>query len=327
MKSQHYLFHYLLKSFRSAKIENSRLLCAVSGGIDSMSLLSLLLELKSSLNLKVSVVHVHHNSKEEKQKRFQDKAMNLVQTYCRNENIPFYVSQAKGDISDLSLSSESQMRAYRYEVFSQVLKKSQSDFLVLAHTADDLLETRLIRLIRGTGDQGIMAMSFRKKNLLRPFINVNRSDIQDFAVKNKLQWEEDPSNRLYKDSLRNWIRHKWLKQLEKKRPGSLKTLSRSLEIMSKQAKNQQKRIKNIYQQISYKNSLHRDLLVKLSTPDIGKILAYYMFSQGLKNYSLSHVQELMKRLKSSKKKSTFYLLGKNWEINPQWISIKEKNKS
>ena len=364
-KSQHYLFHYLLKKIRSPKFTGSRFLCAVSGGVDSMSLLSLLLELKNILDLKISVVHVHHNSKNKNQKEFQDKAMNLVKEFCLKNTIPFYSPPSKGNKNNSSqatqdsankqtnnkavtksvlpdqispqklstqdtkhnaLSSEAQMRAYRYKIFSQVFKESKSDFLVLAHSANDLLETRLIRLIRGTGEQGLSAMFFQKKDLLRPLIQINRSQIEDYATKIKLKWQEDPSNRICKNNLRNWIRHKWLKQLEKQRPGSIKALSRSLKLLSQHAEDQQKRIQNLYKKISHKHSLQRNLLLQLSTKDIYKILAYYIYKQGLKNYSLSHIQEIIKRLRGPQKNTSFQLLGKTWEINSYGIFIKEKNK-
>ncbi len=341
-------------------LKNKRLLVAVSGGVDSMTLLSVLWEVKSVLNLHISVVHVHHGSTDKKQRQFQDRAIKTVQNFwhslvaCekkQNNNIYICFTQPnskhqklkhlafneKKNIQKLEQKvvshsktrkslppSEAEMRKLRYQAFADILKKSKADYLILAHTEDDLLETRLIRLIRGTGEQGLKAMSFKKNKLIRPFIHINRSRIIDYAKKTKLKWSEDPTNQSLEYSFRNWIRREWLPILEKKRPGSVRTLSQSLNLVSQKAQNSQKRIKTICQGLIKTNSLRRDIISSFSLIDKKKILAYYIKQQGFKNYQASHILEMLKHINRAQKKFYFSLLGQTWKMNKEWLSPQTK---
>ena len=326
-KSKHFLFHYLLKQFQSVDLNGVHLLVGVSGGVDSMALLNVLLELKKVLSLRISVVHVHHGAKDKKQSEFQNQAAVIVKTFCMENHLTFYCNKSVNSVwlkGDKVAGNEAEMRKYRYHIFSDYIKESKADYLVLAHTADDLLETRLIRLIRGTGEQGLAAMSFKSNRFVRPFIRINRSRVMDYVRKQKIKWCEDPSNKSIDYSLRNWIRHEWLPQLEKHRPGSMEALSRSLDLIVCTADSNQKRIKKICQGLIFNQSLRRDIISSFSTVDTQKILAYYMRTQGFKNYRFSHILELLKQMKRPRKIFTFSLLGKTWKMSPHWLSLDRK---
>jgi len=333
-KSKHDLFHRLLKQLRKAKLTNKHFLLAVSGGLDSMTLLFLLLELKTLLKNKISVVHIHHGSAQKAQKKFQDQAAKMIKTFCTKHNIDFYsnkwvtknylipLEEVKKPISD----SEAHLRKYRYQLFALCMKQSLADNLLLAHNQDDLLETRLIRLIRGTGKQGLLSMSFKRGLLIRPFIQVSRATIKDYAKKRRLKWCEDPSNQSTDYSLRNWIRHEWLTLLEKKRPGSLKAMARSLELISEQAKEKQASIKMISQRLIKNQSLRIDLLQLFPLTTKKSIIAYYLKKQGVKNYSTSCIIDLLNKIstyKISNYKTTqsFSLVGQNWKLNKLWLNL------
>ena len=337
-KSKHFLFHYLLKQFQSIELKDCHLLVGVSGGIDSMVLLSVLLEVRKVLNLIISVVHVHHEAKDKIQGQFQNQAAATVKNFCKENNIQCYCNKSVYSVNADSLviknkkflfslpagANEAEMRKYRYQIFSCYIKKSKADYLVLAHTANDLLETRLIRLIRGTGEQGLMAMSFRSDKLIRPFIHISRSQIIDYARRRKIKWYEDPSNQSVEYSFRNWIRKEWLPQLEKKRPGSVEAVSRSLSLIARTANNDQKRIRKICQGLIRNHSLRRDFTSAFSLADKKKILAYYIKKQGLKDYRASHIMELLKQMDRPQKNFTFSLLGQTWKMSAQWLKPNEK---
>lgn len=341
-KSKHFLFHHLLQQFQSIELKDCHLLVCVSGGVDSMVLLSVLLEVKRVLNLMISAVHVHHGAEKKEQKKFQDQAAVTVKKFCVENSIKCYGNEAvcsvngglllqkKRNHSNVffnSCGNEAEMRKYRYRIFSDCIKKSKADYLVLAHTADDLLETRLIRLIRGTGEQGLMAMSFRSDILIRPFIHISRSQIVDYARQRKLKWCEDPSNQAAEYSFRNWIRHEWLPQLEKKRPGSVEAISRSLNLIARTASNDQQRIRKICQSLIKNQSLRRDFISTFSLADKKKILAYYIKKRGLKNYRASHILELLKQMNRLQKNFTFSLLGETWKMGPHWLSSCKKKQN
>ena len=319
-KLNHPLFHHVLKKLRSEKIENKDLLVAVSGGVDSICLLALLLEIKSVLNITLSAVHVHHGSINKKQKKFQNQAFNMVKQFCKKNGITLY----NKTLSPNKKSSEESMRRERYAFFSECMKENKVDYLVLAHTADDLLETRLIRLIRGTGRQGLMAMAFKNKKLLRPFVDVTRQQVLNYANEKHISWCEDPSNQSSEYSFRNWIRNNWLLSLEQKRSGALKTLAKSIELIVKSSVKEQNRVSYLYNLVVIDQNINRKGFKKLSHKDRTEVLVYYMRKQHFKNYSLFHIEELMKQLDRPQKKFTFSLLGQAWDVTPLWLSPRMK---
>ncbi len=320
-KSKHFLFHFLLKEFRHAKLKYGHFLVAVSGGKDSIALLALLIELKSVIFQKLSVVHVHHGSHYKQQKKFQDTALKVVKNFCQKNNIDFYTNKKKPTKEN---HSEDFLRKYRYKIFNYYFKKISADYLLLAHTADDLLETRLFRLIRGTSTQGLLAMSFKNQHLIRPLLKISRLQIESYIKKSKLKFSEDPSNHSVSANFRSWLRLKWLKPLENKQPGSLKSLARSLDVITCLSKSrEQSFLKKIQQSI---NGLYlcRDILLEFSYSEQSQIIAYYFRTNGFTNYGVSHIEEFIKQITSSKKRLTFFLLEKKWIGTQKTITFKDK---
>jgi len=228
-KSHSPLFHQTLKIFKELGIQNKKMLVGVSGGMDSMVLMSLLQELSSVCQLELFICYIHHGlTQHKKTKNYREKAYKLISQTCEKNTLVFLSSKSKK-----SLKSEEDFRNFRHSEFQKFLKQKQADWIVLAHNQNDLLETRLINLIRGTGLQGLNSMKFYQAPYLRPLLNISREEIKKYAKACKLSFLEDPSN---KDNfyLRNWIRKKWLKDLEKKRAGSIKSLSKSLELLSQE---------------------------------------------------------------------------------------------
>ena len=130
--------------------------------------------------------------------------------------------------------------------------------------------------------------------LLRPLVFSSREEIKDYAEKNKLKWLEDPSN---KNTLffRNWLRKEWLPLLEKKRPQSLVSLSRSLSLIA-----EVERDFPLNDFISEKG-IKRKSLLELGPVNQKQVLAYYMREKQLAGYSLSHIEELQKYISRPQK--------------------------
>ena len=125
------------------------------------------------------------------------------------------------------LAGEAALRDFRHSRLDSLRREKRAQWTALAHHSEDLLETRLIRLIRGCGETGLAAMKPLDPPLLRPFLSVMREEIKDYALSYKLSWAEDPGNQ-DKRFLRNWLRNQWLPDLEKKRPGGVRRLAASL---------------------------------------------------------------------------------------------------
>ncbi len=111
---------------------------------------------------------------------------------------------------ELKTSSEEEAREARYRVLREEAKKSGSNGIVTAHHHDDLFETVLINVIRGTGRHGLTP--FSDDSILRPMLNIRRSQIELYASEHNIEWAEDPSNKDTK-YLRNRIRHELIPNL------------------------------------------------------------------------------------------------------------------
>ena len=309
MKASHLpLFHQILEQLKKKKITKKKLLIAVSGGVDSIALLDLVYETSKILKLKYTVAHIHHGLNVS---RYRNKTQIFVHSLCEGMCIPFLTNEPQQN----KISSETQMRQFRYKYLNQWMEKYKYDYLVLAHTIDDLLETRLIRMIRGTGKEGLSSMQFLQQNQLRPLIHTTKTDILQYAQMRKLEWIEDPSNQ-NSTTIRNWIRKKWLPKLEKKRAGSIHNLSQSLERISQALLNN-----NSY--LLHTQSLPRKEILQCTLTEQRQWLASYMKQKRISNYTHRHIEELLKHIRSNKKNIKLFMLGKGWLITLDEIRIQD----
>ncbi|MBI4394764.1 MAG: tRNA lysidine(34) synthetase TilS [Candidatus Omnitrophica bacterium] len=191
-------------------IERSEtVLVAVSGGQDSVTLLHLLLELRKPWKLKLGILHINHG--------LRGKASDLDEAFVRalakKTKLPIDVLQAKMKQKERSakLSLEEGAREIRYQFFEKMAKVKRAQKIAVAHTQDDQAETVLMRVITGTGLQGLQAIRPKRKlngaYLIRPLIEIPRSEIQKYVKINRIHFREDKSNRSPR-FLRNRIRHR-----------------------------------------------------------------------------------------------------------------------
>lgn len=195
---------HLLDFFIDNKIDinNQKVVLAVSTGIDSMALLYSFLEIKDEMNLELIVCHVNHNRRE--QSKIEEE---FIKNFCLEKNIKCYV---KSLVFDSVENFQSQARNKRYEFFYWVMEKENASFLALAHHGDDLVETVLMRMLRGSSLEGYSAMKkvskFGNKIILRPFLDLERKDILSYQKNKNFIYYEDESNS-HLDYTRNKIRH------------------------------------------------------------------------------------------------------------------------
>jgi tRNA(Ile)-lysidine synthase len=272
-------------------------LLAVSGGVDSMVMAEVIFRWSRLLKIRLRVAHVHHGRGA--QRGYRDRAQKAAAKWCETRKIPFLTNEPE----DLELKSEAALREYRLKFLRDW--SADSDHVLFAHHQDDLLETRLMRLIRGTGAFGLRGMQLKRGKALRPLLECSRAEIENYARWRKLRFVADPSNQKT-GALRNWVRHIWLPQLEKKRPGASAAMARSLEILSENAVVEPK----------VDVGLRRDFMREISLPEREKAVANYLRSLGLKNYGRRHVREVLKRMDNVQKNPTFRMLGVVFEVTP-----------
>lgn len=184
----------------------SRLLVALSGGLDSAVLLRGLLQLKGKLALTVEAAHVDHALRA---KSAQD--ADFVSRLCSQLEVPLHLSRLSPPKE--SGNVEAWGREERYSFFSQCLIQRKLDFTVTAHQANDCAETLLMRLLSNKEPRGILAWDPQRR-LRRPLLDLGRRELADFAQQHGVSWVEDESNSDV-DFLRNKIRHQLIPVLER----------------------------------------------------------------------------------------------------------------
>lgn len=163
----------------------------VSGGPDSMALLSLLIQVKKALDIEIVCAHVNHNTGRPGQ--FEEQK--FVEKYCRNHNVTFETMTIE-DYGDDNFHNEAHTKRYNY--FSGLIKKYNAKYLFTAHHGDDLIETILMRIVRGSTLRGYSGFSKvidkGSYKIVRPLMNLTKEEILAYDKKNKIPYALDSSN-------------------------------------------------------------------------------------------------------------------------------------
>ena len=306
------LEHFVRQFLRIHEIENAKILLAVSGGLDSVALLRVMKSLQGAANLSLHICYVHHGpSSDFKQNQYRDQSSVFLKQLCERLNLPFHTNE----ISAKKMHSEAEFRDFRYQFLNQVMSQHQIQFLATAHHSEDLLETRLIRLIRGVGPDGLESMSEVSANMIRPFLRVSKQDLKTYLNSCEQDWCEDPSNQ-ESDYLRNWLRHHWLEALEKDFPGANRRLSESLQNISDSVS---RFSFSVYVDME---GIHRKLFMVLSREEKKRVLAYYLNILQVKNFTGNHLNEIIKYLDIPQTDHTFKVAGCYWQANAERISVR-----
>ncbi len=188
----------------------------VSGGADSMSLLSILLDLRKEYELNLVVVHINHGLRGEE----ANQDMNYVENFCRDKNIEF--RKKIYDIGRIAkenhISTEEAGRIKRYEAFYEVLCEYENVLgnkgkIAVAHNMDDSSETVLFNLFRGTGLKGLTGIPPARDNIIRPLLCVSRKEIEEYLAAKCIEYRTDKTN--FEDEYtRNKIRLNLLPYIE-----------------------------------------------------------------------------------------------------------------
>ena len=182
----------------------AKVLCAVSGGADSMCLLHWLYTNAQRLEITVCAAHFEHGLRGEESLRDRD----FVRGWCSERDIEFYTES--GDVNSFatenSLSTEEAARILRYNFLQAALERSGSDIIATAHNLEDNAETVLLNLTRGTGIKGLAGIPPVRDRIVRPLLGTGRAEIEEYDRENNVPYITDSSN-LSDDYSRNKIRH------------------------------------------------------------------------------------------------------------------------
>ena len=228
--------------------KGDRLIVGVSGGVDSMVLLHLLYACCEAFDLSLIVAHVNHGLRPAE----SEKEAELVQSEAARLGLPFEYGRfnVKEFQKTMGLSPQDAARRIRFHFFYNLLQRHDAQKIVLGHHADDQVETVLLRLIRGSGLQGLKGMlPIREGKVIRPLLGVWREKIQTFAVEKKIPFLLDSSN-LESDYLRNRIRLALIPLMEREyQPNFKEILLRTSNILREENDYLEKGAEAAYQEI------------------------------------------------------------------------------
>ena len=204
-------------------------LCAVSGGADSVCLLHALYRLRARMGFSLAAAHYNHQLRGEESDRDAVFVAQFVSLCCGEERLPdgrtlpaVPLYMGSGDVAGQAgvtgSGVEETAREMRYAFLQKAAREAGAQYIATAHTADDNAETVLFHLARGSGLRGLGGIPLVRDNIIRPLLTTTRRDVEDYLAYYALPHAEDSSNQC-DDYARNRIRHQVIPVLEELYPG------------------------------------------------------------------------------------------------------------
>ena len=292
--------HHLLE-------KGDRLIVGVSAGIDSMVLLHLLNAYRETYDLSLIVAHVNHGFRPEE----SEKEAELVRNEAGRLGFPF--EYGKFNVKEFQklggFSPQDAARRIRFHFFSDLLQKHRAQKIALGHNADDQVETILLRLLRGSGLEGLKGiLPNRQGRIIRPLIEVWKEEIKSFGLEKRIPFLLDSSN-LKKDYLRNGLRLALIPSIEKEYQPSFKEIVlRTSNFLREDNDYLEKGAEEVYRKIiieengslSFRVSEYRSLHRAIQWRVIKKVLERICTRQGgLDEGEWLNVHEICQKLEQS----------------------------
>jgi len=283
---------------------DKKLLVATSGGKDSMVLVHLFQKLK----LNFAIAHCNFQLRESE----SDGDENFVVAYAKQNDITCFVTKFNTENYSKShkLSTQVAARNLRYNWFNEILEQEKFDYIVTAHHADDVAETFMINLSRGTGLDGLIGIPSQNGNIVRPLLPFSRTEIENYVTENNLQWREDSSNASDK-YLRNKIRHHIVPVFKEINDSFLNSFQNTLEYLNQEHSLINDAVQMVYEKVVSEENEQLKI-------DISALLRYknykaYLY-QWLYKYGFSAWEDVYNLVDSQTGKQIFsqnYVLLKN----------------
>ena len=242
--------------------DGDKIVLGVSGGPDSICMLDMMRELKEekNINFEIYVAHVNHMIREE---AIEDEK--YVQNYCLKHNIKFFVKRVDVQkiANDKKIGTEEAGRKVRYDFFEEVLQKTGSNKIAIAHNKNDKIETIIMHLLRGSGLSGLKGIEpIRDNKYIRPLIECERQEIEQYCEDRKLQPRIDKTN-FENEYTRNKIRNIVIPYIKKEfNPNIIQTLSRLSEVATDESNYIDLQTQKIYNKLLIEKS-DKQIILKL----------------------------------------------------------------
>lgn len=286
--------------------ENHTFLLAVSGGADSMVLLSLFASFSSSQKekLKFQVAHINYKLRG----KDSDLDQKIVQDFCEKNHIQFHLYEVSEQDRKPEHSIQLWARKLRYAFFKEIREKENLEFLVTAHHLNDQLETFIIHLSKASGIKGLSGIPAADRNILRPLLSFTKEEIYQFAKENSIEYREDLSNKK-SDYLRNKIRNEIVPKLLETNEHFLENFKKSSSYLNQTKDFVEKHITAIESGLSIFNKDHKTLSKKKLDQE-----SDFVKFEILKKYGFNQEEEISK-IFTATNGSSFYSKGYQLIIN------------
>lgn len=297
---------------KESLVENGdRIVVGFSGGPDSVFLVEMLLKLREKIDFDIVLVHINHLLRGEEAQRDEDFSVN----YGKSKGLKVFVR--KINITSLGkekgLSLEEAGREARYSFYKEVLEKSNSNKIALAHNKDDQIETFMFRLTRGTGLSGLEGIATKRDRYIRPISEIYKSEIVNYLDENNISYCIDSTN-LENEFTRNSIRIDLIPFIEKRYNPKFKDKIFSL---IEEIRDINIFIEKEIEQFSYDETINIESILKFPKSIRGKILSKYLYKYGLEvnRKKISLIESILEKGGSQEiSLDSQYILKKEYNI-------------
>ena len=232
-------------------IENGeKVVLAVSGGPDSICMLDILNDIKNDetidINFEIVVAHVNHMIRKE-----AEEDEKYVKKYCEEKQIEFYSKSI--DVQKMAnnnkIGVEEAGRKARYDFFDEILEKTNAQKIAIAHNKNDKVETVLMHILRGSGINGLKGIEAKRGKYIRPLIEFERSEIEEYCSKKNLQPRIDKTN-FENEYTRNKVRNLLIPYIQKEfNPNLIKTIDRLSNLVAEEENYMDKQVEIAYKEM------------------------------------------------------------------------------
>ena len=301
-----------------AKIPLGRYVLAVSGGVDSIVLLDLLAKQAKSPKLRVPssdkkapssqlpvrsykfvVAHFNHGIRLD-----SGEDEKLVADAAGKYGLRFKVGQGRLGPG----TSEDQARAARYKFLETVRKSCQAKIIITAHHQDDVMETAILNLLRGSGRRGLTAI-IQNPRIIRPLAGISKRQIINYAQKNNLAWREDPTN-IDSRYLRNYIRRYIMPSMK---ASDRQRFLAIIERMAQLNRDIDSQLKQLSKFVRQGDNINRHNFIMLPTSIGRELLAYWLRAQPGARLDKKTIGRLLIMIKTAQP-GTKHTAGPSWEL-------------
>ena len=250
-------------------IENGeKVVLAVSGGPDSICMLDILNDIKNDvtidINFEIVVAHVNHMIRKE-----AEEDEKYVKKYCEEKQIEFYSKSI--DVQKMAnnnkIGVEEAGRNARYDFFDEILERTNAQKIAIAHNKNDNVETVLMHIIRGSGINGLKGIEPERGKYIRPIIECERNEIEEYCTQKNLQPRIDKTN-FENEYTRNKVRNLLIPYIQKEfNPNLIKTIDRLSNLVAEEEKYMDKQVEKAYKEMLISES-ENEIQLRLKTFNI-----------------------------------------------------------